>query len=309
MARTGTGNTRTTAAPRRRSRPLVGCTLAAVTLLALPAPFLALTATSSHSPAPPQRSGSSAPPAAPAAPHASSAPGRAAPGGAEPQADGRRSLVPRLVAPPGPSRTSGAPGTEAGGTRSSGPSGPPGTSGTTGPPGASGPSGDPGAPGDTGAARAESDPAEPAAPADPPSTAESGWVSPVTEFPVRISQAYGVEGGWAAGYHTGVDLAVRVGTPVRSVGPGTVVAAGWAGDYGKAVTVRMEDGKYLLFAHLSEVFVREGATVRAGTWLGRSGNTGHSTGPHLHFEVREQRGYGSDIDPVRYLADHGVRLG
>ncbi|MFI7240523.1 M23 family metallopeptidase [Streptomyces qinglanensis] len=131
----------------------------------------------------------------------------------------------------------------------------------------------------------------------------------MTEFPVRISQAYGVKGGWAAGYHTGVDLAVRVGTPVRSVGPGAVVAAGWAGDYGKAVTVRMEDGMYLLFAHLSEVYVREGAAVRAGTWLGRSGNTGHSTGPHLHFEVREQRGYGSDIDPVRYLADHGVRLG
>ncbi len=338
MARTGTGNTRTTAAPRRRSRPLVGCTLAAVTLLALPAPFLALTTTSSHSPAP-QRSGPSAPPTAPTARAAPPASGRPAPGGAEPRADDRRPGTPRLVVPhglPGAPGSPGAPGADAGsgterGTapergpgahrepgaeaddgaaRQSGPAAPPsGTPGVTRPPGTSGPSDAPGAPGDAGAPRAESDPAGPSAPADPPPTAESGWVSPVTEFPVRISQAYGVKGGWAAGYHTGVDLAVRVGTPVRSVGPGTVVAAGWAGDYGKAVTVRMEDGKYLLFAHLSEVFVREGAEVRAGTWLGRSGNTGHSTGPHLHFEVREQRGYGSDVDPVRYLADHGVRLG
>ncbi|WP_307805295.1 M23 family metallopeptidase [Streptomyces spirodelae] len=126
---------------------------------------------------------------------------------------------------------------------------------------------------------------------------------------VRISQPYGAKGSWAAGYHTGVDLAVPVGTPVRSVGPGTVVFAGWAGAYGKAVTVRMIDGKYILFAHLSEIYVGDGAMVGGGTWLGLSGNTGRSSGPHLHFEVRTGRSYGSDIDPVRYLASHGVRLG
>jgi murein DD-endopeptidase MepM/ murein hydrolase activator NlpD len=125
---------------------------------------------------------------------------------------------------------------------------------------------------------------------------------------VRVSQRYGIKGNWAAGHHTGIDLAVPTGTPVRSVGPGRVVFAGRAGDYGKAVTIRMTDGKYTLFAHMSKVSVKAGKRVHAGTWLGRSGNTGRSTGPHLHFEVRKKRGYGSDIDPVRYLSRHGVRL-
>ncbi|MGI5352568.1 M23 family metallopeptidase [Streptomyces sp. CA-250714] len=134
------------------------------------------------------------------------------------------------------------------------------------------------------------------------------WVRPLAATGVRVSQPYGVRGNWAAGYHTGIDLAVPEGTPVRSVGPGTVVSAGWAGAYGNAVTVRMTDGMYTLFAHLSEIFVTPGTAVRPGTWLGLSGNTGRSTGPHLHFEVRAQRGYGTDVDPVHYLAEHGVLL-
>ncbi|GAA2090109.1 hypothetical protein GCM10009801_54830 [Streptomyces albiaxialis] len=142
-----------------------------------------------------------------------------------------------------------------------------------------------------------------AAPAGPP----GAWSRPVLKA-ARVSQPYGVKGNWAAGHHTGIDLAVPTGTPVRSVGTGTVVFAGRSGDYGKAVTIRMSDKKYTLFAHLSTIAVKRGKAVRAGTWLGRSGNTGRSTGPHLHFEVRAKRGYGSDIDPVRYLARHGVRL-
>ncbi|MBO8196271.1 M23 family metallopeptidase, partial [Streptomyces oryzae] len=138
--------------------------------------------------------------------------------------------------------------------------------------------------------------------------AGSSWVRPVTLSQAPVSQPYGVSGSWAAGYHTGVDLGVPVGTPVQSVGPGTVVEAGWAGAYGNAVTVRMTDGEYVLYAHLSRIHVAVGAAVRPGTRLGLSGNTGRSSGPHLHFEVRAQRGYGTDIDPVRYLAEHGVRL-
>ncbi|MDJ1133319.1 M23 family metallopeptidase [Streptomyces iconiensis] len=134
------------------------------------------------------------------------------------------------------------------------------------------------------------------------------WTRPVMLRGVRVSQRYGIKGNWAAGHHTGIDLAVPTGTPVRSVGPGTVVFAGWSGDYGKAVTIRMADGKYTLFAHMSTIAVKRGQRVNAGTWLGRSGNTGRSTGPHLHFEVRAKRGYGTDIDPVRYLSRHGVRL-
>lgn len=138
--------------------------------------------------------------------------------------------------------------------------------------------------------------------------ATAPWSRPVLLRGVKISQGYGIRGNWAAGHHTGTDLAVPTGTPVRSVGPGTVVFAGWSGDYGKAVTIRMTDGKYTLFAHMSTIAVKPGKRVNPGTWLGRSGNTGRSTGPHLHFEVRAKRGYGSDINPIRYLAGHGVRL-
>ncbi|NGO71720.1 M23 family metallopeptidase [Streptomyces boncukensis] len=135
----------------------------------------------------------------------------------------------------------------------------------------------------------------------------AAWTRPVKRS-YRVSQRYGVRGNWAAGHHTGIDLAVPRGTPVRSVGSGTVVFAGRSGAYGKAITIRMRDRKYTLFAHLSTIAVKRGKRVRAGTFIGRSGNTGRTTGPHLHFEVRAKRGYGSDINPVRYLARHGVRL-
>ncbi|SCK55001.1 Peptidase family M23 [Streptomyces sp. WMMB 714] len=123
-----------------------------------------------------------------------------------------------------------------------------------------------------------------------------------------VTARWGVPGGWAAGHHTGVDFAASPGTVVRSVGTGRVELAGEAGSYGKAVIVHMKDGKHVLFAHLSKITVRLGRVVRANTVLGESGNTGRSTGPHLHFEVRAQRGYGTEVDPVTYLARHGVRI-
>ncbi|RKN11115.1 M23 family metallopeptidase [Streptomyces radicis] len=132
------------------------------------------------------------------------------------------------------------------------------------------------------------------------------WTAPVSGYPV--SAAYGIPGGWAAGYHTGVDWAAPTGTTVRSVGPGTVVLAGDAGDYGNAVIIKMTDGYYTLYAHLSVVTVRVGQQVSGGTQVGESGNTGRSTGPHLHFEVRAGENYGSDVDPVAYLARHGVKV-
>ncbi|MEV7193983.1 M23 family metallopeptidase [Streptomyces sp. NPDC093510] len=124
----------------------------------------------------------------------------------------------------------------------------------------------------------------------------------------RVSAPYGVRGNWLAGHHTGIDLAVPQGTPVYAVGGGVVLVARWSGAYGNAVTVRMPDGHYSLVAHLSSISVRQGADVAAGDLLGRSGATGRATGPHLHLEVRVRRAYGSDIDPVSYLASRGVRL-
>ncbi|MFH8610712.1 M23 family metallopeptidase [Streptomyces sp. NPDC018029] len=124
----------------------------------------------------------------------------------------------------------------------------------------------------------------------------------------RVTTRYGKRGNWLAGHHTGVDLAVPRGTPVYAVGAGVVVLARWSGSYGNAVTVRMPDGHYALYAHLSRIRVRKGARVRAGTRLGSSGSTGRATGPHLHLEIRARRHYGSDISPYRYLARRGARL-
>ncbi|MGW6272263.1 M23 family metallopeptidase [Streptomyces sp. NPDC055060] len=124
----------------------------------------------------------------------------------------------------------------------------------------------------------------------------------------RVSARYGVRGNWLAGHHTGIDLAVPSGTPVHAVGAGTVVLARWSGAYGKAVTVRLRDGHYAVYAHLSRISVRQGARIGTGDRLGSSGATGRATGPHLHLEIRARRGYGSDVNPVRYLAQRGARL-
>ncbi|GAA4809031.1 transglycosylase family protein [Streptomyces ziwulingensis] len=113
---------------------------------------------------------------------------------------------------------------------------------------------------------------------------------------------------WSKGYHTGVDFPVVTGTTVRSVASGQVVSAGWEGSFGYQVVVRHSDGRYSQYAHLSAISVRDGQSVSAGQRLGRSGSTGNSSGPHLHFEVRTGPGFGSDIDPLAYLRAGGVRI-
>ncbi|WP_158920192.1 M23 family metallopeptidase [Streptomyces sp. NBRC 109706] len=132
------------------------------------------------------------------------------------------------------------------------------------------------------------------------------WAMPVSGYP--ISAAYGRPGSWAAGYHTGVDFAVPVGTAIHSVGPGTVAETRYHPDYGAMVLVALDDGYFALFAHLSGIAVEPGQRVAAESWIGDSGNTGRSTGPHLHFEIRADRNYGSDVDPLSYLANHGVAV-
>ena len=122
-----------------------------------------------------------------------------------------------------------------------------------------------------------------------------------------ITAAYGVRGPrWASGHHTGVDYAVPIGTSVHAVAPGTVVAAGWAGAFGYQVVIRHADGMYTQYAHLSALTVRSGQTVDAGRRIARSGNTGNTTGPHLHFEIRTTPRYGSDVDPMDHLRPYGI---
>ncbi|WP_367123438.1 transglycosylase family protein [Streptomyces phytohabitans] len=126
---------------------------------------------------------------------------------------------------------------------------------------------------------------------------------------VSPSTPYRASGGsWSSGYHTGVDFPVSTGTTVKAVANATVVSAGWSGAYGYEVVLRHDDGRYSQYAHLSAISVRSGQSVNAAQRIGRSGSTGNSTGPHLHFEVRTGPGYGSDMDPLAYLRGRGASL-
>ncbi|WP_149546809.1 M23 family metallopeptidase [Streptomyces marokkonensis] len=133
------------------------------------------------------------------------------------------------------------------------------------------------------------------------------FVSPIPGS--YVSTGYKSGGAvWSSGSHTGVDFHAASGTPVQSVGIGTVVEAGWGGAYGNQVVIRMNDGTYTQYAHLSSIAVSVGQQVTAGQRIGLSGATGNVTGAHLHFEARTGADYGSDLDPVAYLRAHGVSL-
>ncbi|MER5848752.1 M23 family metallopeptidase [Streptomyces sp. NPDC002012] len=113
---------------------------------------------------------------------------------------------------------------------------------------------------------------------------------------------------WSSGSHSGIDFHAASGSSVVAVGAGTVVEAGWGGAYGNNIVLRMTDGTYTQYGHLSSIGVSVGQSVGAGQQIGLSGSTGNSTGPHLHFEARTTPSYGSDMDPVAYLRAHGVNV-
>ncbi|MDH2388089.1 LysM peptidoglycan-binding domain-containing M23 family metallopeptidase [Streptomyces sp. HNM0663] len=159
------------------------------------------------------------------------------------------------------------------------------------------------------ASAAESTPAQkPQQPqAAQPAASVSGYSAPLSG--ASVTTPYRASGAsWSSGYHTGVDFAAATGTTVKAVTAGTVVSAGWGGAYGNEVVIRHNDGTYSQYAHLSSLSVSSGQSVSAGQQIGLSGSTGNSTGPHLHFEVRTGPSYGSDIDPVAYLRQHGVSI-
>ncbi|MFC7866764.1 M23 family metallopeptidase [Streptomyces murinus] len=113
---------------------------------------------------------------------------------------------------------------------------------------------------------------------------------------------------WSSGSHTGIDFHAMTGTSVHAVGVGTVVSTGWGGAYGNQIVLRMADGMYTQYGHLSSIGVTVGQQVTAGQQIGLSGATGNVTGPHLHFEARTGPDYGSDVDPLAYLRGHGVNV-
>ena len=123
----------------------------------------------------------------------------------------------------------------------------------------------------------------------------SGWESRVTsEFGYRKDPFTGETRG-----HTGIDIAVPTGTPVRAALPGVVTTATYnAGGYGYYVMIDHGNGMVTLYAHCSKLLARVGSTVEAGDIVSLSGSTGRSTGPHLHFEVRIN---GQRVNPRSYL--------
>jgi murein DD-endopeptidase MepM/ murein hydrolase activator NlpD len=122
------------------------------------------------------------------------------------------------------------------------------------------------------------------------------------------------KGVWTSGFgyrwgvlHGGIDLANSIGTPIVAASDGVVIAAGPAAGYGNWVKLRHSDGTVTLYGHLSAWNVQVGDRVWAGDQIAKMGNTGNSTGPHLHFEVLLN---GTDrVDPVGWLAKRGLSPG
>jgi murein DD-endopeptidase MepM/ murein hydrolase activator NlpD len=110
---------------------------------------------------------------------------------------------------------------------------------------------------------------------------------------------------WGA-MHSGIDIANRIGTPIKSVADGVVVESGPASGFGLWVRIEHADGTITVYGHIDRSLVREGQRVQAGQQIATMGNRGHSTGPHLHFEVWAADG--SKINPLSWLRAKGLKV-
>jgi hypothetical protein len=124
-------------------------------------------------------------------------------------------------------------------------------------------------------------------------------------WPIRgwMTSRYGVRSDPYTGeksMHNGVDLAAAAGTKVLAPAEGTVIYAGDRGAYGKMIAVEHGMGMVTHYGHLSKIFVRVGDALERGQHIGAVGNTGRSTGPHLHYEVRVD---GVPVNPEQYVLD------
>ena len=126
----------------------------------------------------------------------------------------------------------------------------------------------------------------------PATTSASGLIWPVNG---PVTSGFGVRWGRM---HTGIDIAVPTGTPVHASASGVVVYAGWMSGYGNLVAIDHGGGLATAYAHNSTLLVSAGQHVSQGDVISLSGSTGHSTGPHVHFEVRVN---GVPVDPLNYL--------
>lgn len=134
------------------------------------------------------------------------------------------------------------------------------------------------------------------------------WVKPVDDY--QLGMTFGLAGKHWSHNHSGQDFVVPSGTAVHAVHGGTVVKAGpnGGGDgpaYGNAIVIKHDSGTYTQYAHLTSTEVKPGQKVETGQEIAKSGSTGNSTGPHLHFEVRTGPNYGSGVEPTAFLKARG----
>lgn len=127
------------------------------------------------------------------------------------------------------------------------------------------------------------------------------WQLPITH-PVTTS-GFGYRWGRL---HAGEDFAVSIGTPLAAMSTGTVIFAGAESGFGILVQVRYWDDTISYYGHMSKVSVNVGDAVDPGQIVGLSGNTGHSTGPHLHLEIHPHSGQA--VDPLPWLASHHIAV-
>ncbi|MBS9720540.1 M23 family metallopeptidase [Tianweitania sp. BSSL-BM11] len=116
-----------------------------------------------------------------------------------------------------------------------------------------------------------------------------------------VSSSFGVRRDpiiGTAALHSGMDFRTGTGTPIRATASGTVVSAGWSGGYGRMVEVEHGQGFTTRYAHMSEILVVPGEKIERGMIVGKTGSSGRSTGPHLHYEVRKN---GTALDPLRFI--------
>ena len=118
-----------------------------------------------------------------------------------------------------------------------------------------------------------------------------------TDFPSRGSISSGFGERWGK-LHNGIDIASKSGTPIYSALEGTVSYAGWESGYGNLIQINSANDTMVFYGHCSSINVKPKAVVHKGDLIGNVGSTGHSTGPHLHFEVRVG---GVAVNPIKYL--------
>ena len=128
------------------------------------------------------------------------------------------------------------------------------------------------------------------------------WILPVHGY--HLTAGFGEYGLWSHA-HTGQDFACPTGTPVHALGDGTIIFASWDGAYGNKIAIQHAGTLVTWYAHLSKFEVKVGDKVRAGQLIGLVGDTGNTTGPHLHLEIRPTPDV--PVDPLPWLREHGIK--